>query len=242
MKRLKCDLHIHSALSPCACDDMTPANIINMCKLKNLDVIAVTDHQSCENLKSLEFWAAKSEILLIPAMEIETAESVHMICLLPSTERAIEFGNIIKESLPNIANRTEVFGNQLLFSVDDKISGTINHMLMISSSITFIDLLKIVEDYDGIAYPAHVDRESNGIISVFGEIPPEYTGRLLELSTKCDISDFLDSHPELKDYRFIRSSDSHSLSDIPEDGDIVEVAQEETSKTDISAFFRALRA
>ena len=40
------DLHIHSCLSPCADDSMTPHNICNMAKIKGLDLIAVTDHNS----------------------------------------------------------------------------------------------------------------------------------------------------------------------------------------------------
>ena len=31
------DLHIHSCLSPCGDEDMTPANICGMAKLKGLD-------------------------------------------------------------------------------------------------------------------------------------------------------------------------------------------------------------
>ena len=44
------DLHIHSCLSPCADDDMTPANICGMAHIKGLDAIAVTDHNTARNL------------------------------------------------------------------------------------------------------------------------------------------------------------------------------------------------
>lgn len=43
------DFHIHSCLSPCADDEMTPNNIINMSLLKGLDAIAITDHNSIRN-------------------------------------------------------------------------------------------------------------------------------------------------------------------------------------------------
>ena len=48
------DLHIHSALSPCANEDMTPNNIVNMAVIKGLDIIAVTDHNSADNLPAIE--------------------------------------------------------------------------------------------------------------------------------------------------------------------------------------------
>ena len=49
---MKCavDLHMHSCLSPCGDMDMTPNNIVNMCKLKGLDMIAVTDHNTAKQL------------------------------------------------------------------------------------------------------------------------------------------------------------------------------------------------
>ena len=44
---LRCDLHIHTALSPCGDMDMTPNNIVNMAQLKGLDRSWLTaDEQS----------------------------------------------------------------------------------------------------------------------------------------------------------------------------------------------------
>ena len=43
------DLHIHSCLSPCGSDDMTPNNLVNMAALLGYDLIAVTDHNACGN-------------------------------------------------------------------------------------------------------------------------------------------------------------------------------------------------
>ena len=47
------DLHMHSCLSPCAEDEMTPNNICQMAILKGLEVIAVTDHNSTKQLASI---------------------------------------------------------------------------------------------------------------------------------------------------------------------------------------------
>lgn len=49
---LSYDLHIHSCLSPCGEDDMTPGNILGMASLIGLDLIALTDHNSCRNCPS----------------------------------------------------------------------------------------------------------------------------------------------------------------------------------------------
>ena len=44
------DLHIHSCLSPCGDDEMTPWNLVGMAKVLGLDAIALTDHNTALNL------------------------------------------------------------------------------------------------------------------------------------------------------------------------------------------------
>ena len=51
--RLFCDLHIHSCLSPCGDELMTPNNIAGMAMLKGLDAIAVADHNSARICRRL---------------------------------------------------------------------------------------------------------------------------------------------------------------------------------------------
>ena len=48
------DLHMHSCLSPCAEDDMTPANIAGLAKLAGAELIAVTDHNAADNLPAVQ--------------------------------------------------------------------------------------------------------------------------------------------------------------------------------------------
>ncbi|MBQ7294379.1 MAG: PHP domain-containing protein, partial [Clostridia bacterium] len=49
MSSYRCDLHIHSCLSPCGDDDMTPGNIVGMSLLNGLQIVALTDHNSVKN-------------------------------------------------------------------------------------------------------------------------------------------------------------------------------------------------
>ena len=65
MKSLSYDLHIHSCLSPCGDDDMTPGNIVGMAAVKGLDVIAVTDHNSCKNCPAVLHFAGEYGLSLI---------------------------------------------------------------------------------------------------------------------------------------------------------------------------------
>ena len=77
--RLYYDLHIHSALSPCADDDMTPNNIVNMAKLKGLDLITVSDHNCGRNVEAASKVAEQAGILFLPGIEMTTAEEVHVL-------------------------------------------------------------------------------------------------------------------------------------------------------------------
>ena len=72
------DLHIHSCLSPCGDEEMTPANIAGMAAVKELGVIAVTDHNSCKNCPAVMKAAKEYGVLAIPGMELTTEEEVHV--------------------------------------------------------------------------------------------------------------------------------------------------------------------
>lgn len=86
--KLYYDLHIHSALSPCGDGDMTPNNIVNMASLKGLDIIAVSDHNSAKNWPRSGFSAKRNcpDLLVVPAIEAESSEEVHILCLFSALD------------------------------------------------------------------------------------------------------------------------------------------------------------
>lgn len=56
MSTVAIDLHMHSVLSPCGDMGMTPNNIVGMALLKEVDYIALTDHNTAKNLPALLKW------------------------------------------------------------------------------------------------------------------------------------------------------------------------------------------
>ena len=81
MTELAYDLHIHSCLSPCGDDDMTPANIAGMAALKGLDAVALTDHNSCKNCPAFLAAAKEYGIIGIPGMELTLQrKSTQSVC------------------------------------------------------------------------------------------------------------------------------------------------------------------
>ncbi|PYG88797.1 hypothetical protein LY28_01156 [Ruminiclostridium sufflavum DSM 19573] len=211
------DLHIHSSISPCADDDMTPNNIVNMCLLKGLDVIAVTDHNSCANVQAIVNCAKATSLLVIPGMEIETAEEIHVVCLFPDMQRALEMQNIVYSRLPDIRNNEEVFGRQLILDEKDNLICKEKRLLLTAAAMTVNEVFEIVGNkMGGLAIPAHIDRQANSIISSLGVLPEDIDISCVEISGKNIESTVIAKDFRFKDIKRICSSDAHYLWNIHE--------------------------
>lgn len=214
--RLYYDLHLHSCLSPCGDDDMTPWNLVNMAKLLGLDIIALTDHNSCGNCRSAMKVGESIGITVVPGMELCTAEEVHCICLFEDIEKAEGFGEYVKTTMPPVKNRKEIFGNQLLMDGADGVFGQEEILLTTASSISIDSLPGLVREYGGVCLPAHIDRESYSILSSLGDFPPELEVNAFELTPKADEKYYFENYGYLTGKKLLRSSDAHYLENMRE--------------------------
>lgn len=205
------DLHIHSDLSPCSACDMTPNNIINMSLIKGLDIISVTDHNSAGNLRAVMELGNKTGIKVVPGLEVTTKEEVHVLCYFKELDNAIEFGNIIYNSLPFIKNNPEIFGEQNIYNSKDEITGTLEKLLINASQYTIEDIFSIVKKYDGVMIPAHINKMTNGILGVLGFMPINLRIETVEVYSKMPINGKI-----AVKYKVIYNSDAHQLVDISE--------------------------
>ena len=232
------DLHIHTALSPCADDDMTPNNIVNMALLNELDVIAVTDHNTCGNAAAVMQAAEGTGLLVLCGMEAETAEEVHAVCLFAALAQGLAFEQAIKANMPSLANKPHIFGKQLYFDADDAILGTCDRMLLVASQYTLAELAELAAAHHGVLIPAHIDRASNSIMANLGFIPPELDVAYIEFTKNTDVTAYLAAHKRLffREYGTLRSSDAHRLGDIAERENALTFAE----KPDAAAFIAKL--
>lgn len=208
------DLHIHSCLSPCAHLLNTPGNIIKRAVKLGLDCIAITDHNTAGNIPIALELAKGTGVNLIPAMEVETREEVHVLCYFPTLEALLAWDSIVKEHLPDLDNNEEFFGHQLLTDYTDQYIAKEGRLLAVATGLSLSDTVSAVTKLGGIAVPAHVDRPTNSILSQLGFIPRDIEIRILELSSNRAMDDYLRTHPELDSYLFLQGSDSHYLTDI----------------------------
>ena len=210
MAALAYDLHIHTCLSPCGDDDMTPPNVANMAALMGLSVIAVTDHNSCRNAGAVMAAAEQFRLPLtvIPGMEVTTSEEVHVVCLFPGLDRAIAFQELVYRRLGDRVNDPDIFGRQLLMDVDDRILGEEPRMLAGATDIGVYEVHRLVESYGGVAYPAHIDRDSFSLLSNLGLWDPALGFPLAEVSRRCP-PDLFRVRGDLRGVPALAGSDAH---------------------------------
>ncbi len=227
--KLAYDLHIHTALSPCADNDMTPNNIVNMSILKGLDVIAITDHNSCSNVEACISSAVDKQLLVIPGIEVETAEEIHLICLFPDLKRAMEMQAWIYSRLPAYKNNEAVFGPQLIMDRDDNIIKKEDRLLLVATTITINEVFRVVNrELKGLAVPAHIDRPAASLLASFGTIPEDIDISCVEIKDKTKEVWLEERHLKLKNINKIYSSDAHYLGDISERQNFIEVDEKST--------------
>jgi 3',5'-nucleoside bisphosphate phosphatase len=214
---LKTDFHIHTALSPCGDEDMTPNNIVNMAMLNGLDAIAITDHNTVENVAACMKVGERVGVTVIPGMELQTREDVHVICLFAELEKAISFQKLVYDSLPPLNNNEKVFGQQLIMDENDNIIEKNNRLLLTSTSISIDEAFEEVKKLGGVFIPAHIDKSANSIIENLGFIPDYLDIKNVEYKSMDKINMFLKAGFIKSSYRLIKSSDAHYLQDIQQD-------------------------
>ena len=161
--KLRYDLHLHSCLSPCGDMDMTPNNIVGMAKLLGYDIIALTDHNTCRNTPAAVQAGERQGLVVVPGMELCTREEAHVVCLFPTAEAALAFGEWVEAHSPNIPNRPDIFGEQLILDADDQPIGTQENLLIAAADVGVYQVPELVRQYGGTAFPAHVDKEAYSI-------------------------------------------------------------------------------
>lgn len=216
MKAFYYDLHIHTCLSPCGDDDMTPANIVGMSALKGLDVIAITDHNTCKNCAAAMAHGKEYGVTVIPGMELTTQEEVHVVCLFPSLEQAMAFDSYVEKHILPIPNRPETFGKQQIMNESDEIVAEYPTLLISATDISFDDVFTLLQPYQGVMIPAHIDKNSFSLLANLGFVPPDSRFTAFELKDFKNMHRIVRENPTLSGCKAISNSDAHYLEFISE--------------------------
>ena len=225
MNKYYYDLHIHSCLSPCADNDNTPNNIAGMASLCGLNIVALTDHNTRKNCPAFFTAAKRYGIIPIAGMELTTSEDIHVICLFDTLNNSLSFDEEINSRRIFIKNRTDIFGDQLILDSDDNVIGIDENLLSNATDVSMDEVPKIVSKYGGICYPAHIDRQANGIIEVLGTFPKTPIFNAVEFNSNEKIAEYTQKYG-LNNKKIIVSSDAHYLENIKDKENCFELDDE----------------
>ncbi len=112
---LKADLHVHTVLSPCAELDMGPQGLVTAA-LNRAEYPRVTDHNAWANVAAVTELAQPYGIGVLPGIEVQTREEVHVLCFFPDLDQLAAAGEHIYASLPAIRNRADILAIKLLWT------------------------------------------------------------------------------------------------------------------------------
>lgn len=207
------DLHIHSALSPCAENEMTPVTVVGQAALSGLDFVAVADHNAIGHVPLALRAGEEFGVCVVPAVEVQTSEDIHILCLFETYDVLEAFFNGLP--LSQRKNRADLFGEQLYFDEDDNVVGSEDRMLLDSAAISCDEVRERVVAMGGAAVPAHIDRDANSMLKILGAVPSEYP--TVELSTRATEEEKAEWS---RDRLVITDSDAHVADDMSDKGEI----------------------
>jgi len=213
LRYLKADLHIHTCLSPCGDLKMSPQKIIARVLEHKLDIIAITDHNSAENVHAVMKCAEGKKVVVLPGMEVCTKEEVHILAIFETEELALELQSFVYDHLQG-KNNPDVFGLQVIANEFDEVEGYQNRLLIGATDLSTEQIVGAIHHLHGLAIASHIDRESYSVIGQLGFIPETLGFDALEISMNTNDEEARKRFQEYSRYTFIRNSDAHCLDDI----------------------------
>ncbi len=151
---------------------MTPRRIIGRAKEKGLDIIAIADHNSAENLETAIAAAEKAGITVMPAMEITSSEEVHVLAYFGSLEKAARMQELVYGRLPQGAQNDEkLWGEQVVVNEADEVLGFNPRLLIGATTIPLSELVPEIHALGGLAVASHFDKGAFSVISQLGFVP-----------------------------------------------------------------------
>ena len=239
MSRLYYDLHIHSCLSPCGDNDSTPDSIAGMGELNGLNVMALTDHNTAGNCPAFFKAARRHGIIPIAGMELTTAEDIHIVCLFPELQNALEFETEVRKLRVYIKNRADIFGEQRILDENDNIMGYEENLLINATGISVESVLPLTEKFGGTAFPAHIDKQSNSVLAVLGFFPKDIGFKAAEIHNAAK-RDELSRKTGIPPQKFFVNSDAHYLWDIKERTEYLDIPEQSDESKIRRAFLAKL--
>ena len=214
LRPILADLHLHTVLSACAEVEMIPPLIVRQARRLGLGLLAVTDHNASGNAAALIEAAAGSDLAVLPGMELQTREEVHLLCLFGALEPSLAWQEEVWRLLPPLENKEEFFGPQYVVDATGQWLRTEGRLLQVSAALSLEEAVAGVHRLGGLAIPAHVDRPSFSLLANLGLVPRGLAADALEVTARWRPEEGLRTWPDLKDWTLIVGGDAHRLDEM----------------------------
>lgn len=211
MKTLRADLHVHTVLSPCADIEMIPPLIVEETVQQGIQLIAITDHNATANIAAVQRAAQGTGLTVLPGMELQTREEVHVLCLFDTLEQAQALQTWVGQHYPDRLNNPDFFGEQFVVDETGDFIRREDRLLLTSVNVSLTEAWQQVTDLGGLFIPAHVNRSANGLIAQLGLVPTDITIEALEISRHLRPQEASIKFPQLTGYPLIQDGDVHFL-------------------------------
>jgi len=208
------ELHIHTVLSPCAEVEMIPPLIVQKALDKGIKIIAISDHNASANVTAVVKAAEDTHLTVLPGMEVQTKEEVHVLCLFDTIDQLEEVQCYIDKHMPASLNDPEYFGEQFVVDETGEFIRREHQLLITSTDLSIEDVFAFVETLGGLAIPAHVDRQAFGLIANLGFVPVGIQVEAVEISRNVNPLEAYKNYPQIKGLPLIQSGDAHRLDEI----------------------------
>lgn len=193
---------------------MTPRSIVRVCHEKSIDMIAICDHNSAENVKGVRKAAEGTGLTVLAGMEVTTAEEVHLLSLFGEADRVEKLQTEVYAHLLPGENDENLFGIQVVANELDEVETVVDRLLIGGTTLTLEDVLDAIHGLGGLAIASHIDRESFSLVGQLGMIPDDLAVDALEVSPLNDIENIRREIPGACKFPLVVSSDAHRLDDI----------------------------
>ena len=214
---------------------MHPSAIVHEALEQQLDIIAICDHNTSENVGYVVKAAQGTGLTVIGGMEVTSREEVHIIALFEHLDALSCLQDYVFARLDGL-NDEEAFGMQVIVNEIGEVEGFNERLLIGATNIPMEEVVEKVHELEGLAIAAHIDRPSFSVISQLGFMPEHVPFDALEISARLPISEARIKYPELNSYPFITSSDAHFIKDLS--GAATKMCLEEASLPEIKMALR----
>lgn len=216
LRTFSADLHIHTLLSPCGEIEMIPPLIVQSAMAAGLDIIAITDHNSCENARAVIEAAEGSGLKVLPGLEVQSVEGVHLLCLFDAVEQAETMQKAVYERLPNVELSERLIQEQMVVDSGANFVKYCTSPISLPTSMNIDEIFEKAYVLEGLVIPSHIDRLETGMCGVLGMLPETPAFEAVEVSRNLNTAEARLRYPSIGNLPVFHSSDAHWLSAIGE--------------------------